>query len=223
MQKETRFYLGTIAILISYYLIFNGIMDLEVFTTWSDFAYYSLMLVLTALQGFLAVLLLVKSGRWSEYGKFRFRWSYLGILFLSFVLLLIWVSISSILFPHTQNGQALREMNSSLTGVTYILVRFVYGALIAPISEELVHRDLLMTSLSEYKRYGVDIIVSATLFSLMHILQYGWVLTDFIFYFVMGLILCMVFRYTRSVYWSIASHVLWNSFLTLLGVLLLGY
>ena len=112
---------------------------------------------------------------------------------------------------------------ANLTGISYFVTRILYGSLIAPIVEELVFRGLLMTAPSKLKKYYIDVIVSSTLFSLTHVLQYGWVLTDFIIYAGAGLLLCIFFRYTRSVYWSIALYILWNSFLIIVSLLVFGY
>ena len=112
---------------------------------------------------------------------------------------------------------------ANLTGISYFVTRILYGSLIAPIVEELVFRGLLMTALSKFKKRYVDIIVSSTFFSLIHVLQYGWVITDFIIYAGAGLLLCMLFRYTRSIYWSMALHILWNSFLIIVSLWVFGY
>ena len=76
-----------------------------------------------------------------------------------------------------------------------------------------------MTSLSKFKNYYIDVLVSAAIFGAMHVLQHGWITTDFILYFVMGLIFCMMFRYTRSIYWTIALHASWNTFLLIVSLL----
>ena len=112
---------------------------------------------------------------------------------------------------------------ANLTGISYFVMRILYGSLIAPIVEELVFRGLLMTALSKFKNYYLDVVVSSTLFSLIHVLQYGWALTDFIVYAGAGLLICMLFRYTRSVYWPMALHILWNTFLIIASLLVFGY
>ena len=112
---------------------------------------------------------------------------------------------------------------ANLTGISYFVTRILYGSLIAPIVEELAFRALLMTALAKFKTYYIDVVVSSTLFSLIHVLQYGWVLTDFVIYAGAGLLLCMFFRYTRSVYWSMALHILWNTFLIIVSLLVFGY
>ena len=221
--KETKFYLGTILVLVSYYSIFNLVAKLDSVNQLSDLGFYGIQILLIVIEGIAATVVLVNSQRWKDYGRFEFRWSYLGIFFLSFILMFLWVNITTQLFPSTQNGSAIVKEAANLTGISYFVTRILYGSLIAPIVEELVFRGLLMTALSKFKTYYVDVIVSSTLFSLLHVLQYGWVLTDFIIYAGAGLLLCMLFRYTRSVYWSMALHILWNSFLIIVSLLVFGY
>lgn len=222
-RKETKFYLGTILVLVSYYSIFNLVAKLDSVNQLSDFGFYGIQILFIVIEGIAATALLVKSQRWKEYGRFQFRWSYLGIFFLFFLLMFLWVNITTHIFPSTQNGSAIVKEAANLTGISYFVTRILYGSLIAPIVEELVFRGLLMTALSQLKKYYIDVIASSTLFSLIHVLQYGWVLTDFIIYAGAGLLLCMFFRYTRSVYWSIALHILWNSFLITVSLLVFGY
>ena len=181
-RKETKFYLETILVLVSYYLIFNLVAKLDSVNQLSDFGFYGMQILLIVIEGIVATVILVKSQRWKEYGRFQFRWSYLGIFFLSFMLMFLWVNTTTRIFPSTQNGSAIVKEAANLTGISYFITRILYGSLIAPIVEELVFRGLLMTALSKFKKYYIDVIISSTLFSLIHVLQYGWVLTDFIVY-----------------------------------------
>lgn len=221
--KETKFYLGTILVLVSYYLIFNLVAKLDSVSQLSDFGFYGFQILLIVLEGIAATVVLVKSQGWKECGLFQFRWSYLGAFFLFFILMFVWVNITTLIFPSTQNGNEMMKEAANLTGISYFIMRILYGSLIAPIVEELVFRGLLMTAWSKFKKYYVDVVVSSTLFSLIHVLQYGWVLTDFIVYAGAGLLFCMLFRYTRSVYWPMALHILWNTFLIVLSLLVFGY
>ena len=222
-RGETKFYLGTILVLMSYYLIFSLVVRLEFMDQLSDFGFYGIQILLIVIEGIASTVLLVKSQRWKDYGRFQFRWSYLSIFFLSFILMFLWVNITTRIFPSTQNSSAIKEAVANLTGISYFVTRVLYGSLIAPIVEELVFRGLLMTALSKFKKYYIDAIISSTLFSLIHVLQYGWVLTDFIVYAGAGLLLCILFRYTRSIYWSMALHILWNTFLIIVSLLVFGY
>lgn len=222
-RKETKFYLTTVLIIATYYLIFNFVARLEFVNQLSDFGFYGLQILLIVLEGIAATVVLVKSQGWKECGRFQFRWAYLGVFFLFFILMFVWVNITTLIFPSTQNGSEIMKEAANLTGISYFVMRILYGSLIAPIVEELVFRGLLMTALSKFKKYYVDVVVSSTLFSLIHVLQYGWVLTDFIVYAGAGLLFGMLFRYTRSVYWPMALHILWNTFLIVVSLLVFGY
>ena len=222
-KKDKKFYLSTVLIIIIYYLIFNFVARLEFVNQLSDFGFYGLQILLIALEGIAATVVLVKSQGWKECGRFQFRWAYLGVFFLFFILMFVWVNITTLIFPSTQNGNEMMKEAANLTGISYFIMRILYGSLIAPIVEELVFRGLLMTALSKFKKYYVDVVVSSTLFSLIHVLQYGWVLTDFIVYAGAGLLFGMLFRYTRSVYWPMALHILWNTFLIVVSLLVFGY
>ena len=222
-RKDRKFYLTTVLIIVTYYLIFNFVARLEFVDQLSDFGFYGLQILLIVLEGIAATVVLVKSQGWKESGRFQFRWAYLSVFFLFFILMFVWVNITTLIFPSTQNGSEMMKEAANLTGISYFLMRILYGSLIAPIVEELVFRGLLMTALSKFKKYYVDVVVSSTLFSLIHVLQYGWVLTDFIVYAGAGLLLSMLFRYTHSVYWSIALHILCNTFLIIASLLVFGY
>ena len=222
-RKETKFYLTSVLIIATYYLIFNCVARLEFVNQLSDSGFYGLQILLIVLEGIAATVVLVKSQGWKECGRFQFRWAYLGVFFLFFILMFVWVNITTLIFPSTQNESEIMKEAANLTGISYFVMRILYGSLIAPIVEELVFRGLLMTALSKFKKYYVDVVVSSTLFSLIHVLQYGWVLTDFIVYAGAGLLLSMLFRYTHSVYWSMALHILWNTFLIIASLLVFGY
>ena len=221
--KETKFYLTSVLIIATYYLIFNFVARLEFVNQLSDSGFYGLQILLIVLEGIAATVVLVKSQGWKECGRFQFRWAYLGVFFLFFILMFVWVNITTLIFPSTQNESEIMKEAANLTGISYFVMRILYGSLIAPIVEELVFRGLLMTALSKFKKYYVDVVVSSTLFSLIHVLQYGWVLTDFIVYAGAGLLFGMLFRYTRSVYWPMALHIVWNTFLIVVSLLVFGY
>ena len=222
-KKNKEFYLTTVLIIATYYLIFNFVARLEFVNQLSDFGFYGLQILLIVLEGIAATVVLVKSQGWKECGLFQFRWSYLGAFFLFFILMFVWVNITTLIFPSTQNGNEMMKEAANLTGISYFIMCILYGSLIAPIVEELVFRGLMMTALSKFKKYYIDVVVCSTLFSLIHVLQYGWVLTDFIVYAGAGLLFCMLFRYTRSVYWPMALHILWNTFLIVVSLLVFGY
>lgn len=222
-MKEMKFHLATGLLILTYYLIFNVTSDLDFMVALSDNMYYVFQVLLVLILGTIATIAFVRSEHWKECGRFQFRWSYLGVFLLSFFLLFVWSNLTAYIFPRTQNGSAVVEVATSLTGISYFVTRILYTSIIAPVSEEVVCRGFLMTSLSKVKRCYLDVLVSAAIFGAMHVLQYGWITTDFIKYFGMGLIFCMIFRYTRSIYWAIALHASWNIFLLIVSLLVFGY
>ena len=201
-MKEMKFHLATGLLLLTYYLIFNVIPDLDFTVALSDEIYYVFQVLLVLILGTVSTIIFV---------------------FLSFFLLFVWANLATRIFPRTQNGSTVVEVATSLTGISYFITRVLYGSLIAPVAEEIVCRGFLMTSLSKFKNFYIDVLVSAAIFGAMHVLQHGWITTDFILYFVMGLIFCMMFRCTRSIYWTIALHASWNTFLLIVSLLVFGF
>ena len=222
-MKEMKFHLATGLLILASYLIFNVVMHPDFTNTLSDEIYYVFQVLLVLILGTVSTIIFVKSEHWKECGHFQFRWSYLGVFFFSFFLLFVWANLATRIFPRTQNGSTVVEVATSLTGISYFITRVLYGSFIAPIAEEIVCRGFLMTCLSKFKNYYIDVLVSAAIFGAMHVLQNGWITTDFMLYFGMGLIFCMMFRCTRSIYWTIALHASWNTFLLIVSLLVFGF
>lgn len=91
-MKEMKFHLVTGLLILTNYLIFNVIPDLDFTGTLSDEIYYIFQIfqvLLVFILGTVATIILVKSKHWKECGRFQFRWSYLGVFFLSFFFFLI--------------------------------------------------------------------------------------------------------------------------------------
>ena len=94
-MKEMKFHLVTGLLILTNYLIFNGIPGLDFTDALSDEIYYVFQVLLVLILGTVATIIFVKSEHWKEYGHFQFRWSYLGVFFLSFFFLIICVGKSS--------------------------------------------------------------------------------------------------------------------------------
>ena len=113
-MKEMKFHLATGLLLLTYYLIFNVIPDLDFTVALSDEIYYVFQVLLVVILGTVSTIIFVKSEHWKEYGRFQFRWSYLGVFFLSFFLLFWWVNLATRIFPRMQNGSTVVEVATSL-------------------------------------------------------------------------------------------------------------
>ena len=90
------------------------------------------------------------------------------------------------------------------------MMYFFYPVIAGPIFEEMIYRGLVMTALEKGKKWGLDVLGSAALFGILHISNHGWVLTDFFFYMGGGLIFSVLFRVTKSIYWPIGLHIVYN-------------
>ncbi|HGQ6315747.1 TPA: CPBP family glutamic-type intramembrane protease [Streptococcus pneumoniae] len=85
----------------------------------------------------------------------------------------------------------------------------------------LVLRSDLVTGLSDFAYYLSDMMLNflVVLFGVSHISNHGWVLTDFVFYMGGGLIFAVLFRMTKSIYWPIGLHIVYNGIGQLLMLL----
>ena len=159
----------------------------------------------------LAFIVMIQSGKWQQINSRKFKGSYLFYSFLAFLALFIWNFIKFFLFPPTQNGLAYQLAAPTFTGATAFLMYFFYPVIAGPIFEEMIYRGLVMTALEKVKKWGLDVLGSATLFGILHISSHGWVLTDFFVYMGGGLIMAVFFRVTKSIYWSIGLHIVDNA------------
>ena len=133
----------------------------------------------------------------------------------------LWDMFSVEVFPPTKNSIALAEVSSGLSGWALVLIRYVYACLLAPIVEELVFRDLVMTALASYQKYKLDMLVSASfvqpprmsgsMVGICQALSSTWYRAC---YFVRS---CAIPN--RS---TILQHASWNSFPTLVSLLVSG-
>ena len=81
-MKEMTFHLATGLLILANYLIFNVVMHPDFTSTLSDEIYYVFQVLFVLILGTVATIIFVKSEHWKEYGRFQFRWSYLGVFFL---------------------------------------------------------------------------------------------------------------------------------------------
>ena len=176
----------------------------------SDFGYYFSDMMLNFLVVLLALVAMIWSGKWQQINSRKFKGSYLFYSFLAFLALFIWNVIKFFLFPPTQNGLAYQLAAPTFTGATAFLMYFFYPVIAGPIFEEMIYRGLVMTALEKWKKWGLDVLGSAALFGILHISDYGWVLTDFFVYMGGGIIFAVLFRVTKSIYWSIGLHIVYN-------------
>ena len=221
MKKIISHYYFFIAmLLVIVYQYFSGLVLNNDFTAGlSKFGYYFSDMMLNFLVVLLALVAMIWSGKWQQINSRKFKGSYLFYSFLAFLALFLWNFIKFFLFPPTQNGLAYQLASSTFTGATAFLMYFFYPVIAGPIFEEMIYRGLVMTALEKGKKWGLDVLGSATLFGILHISSHGWVLTDFFVYMGSGLIMAVFFRVTKSIYWPIGLHIVNNAIAQILPLL----
>ena len=216
----SRYYFFVAILLVIAYQYFSGlVLHSDFAASLSDFSYYFSDMMLHFLVVLLALIVMIKSGKWQQINSRKFKWSYLFYSFLAFLALFIWNFIKFFLFPPTQNGLAYQLAAPTFTGPTAFLMYFFYPVIAGPIFEEMIYRGLVMTALEKGKKWGLDVLGSAALFGILHISSHGWVLTDFFVYMGGGLIMAVFFRVTKSIYWPIGLHIVDNAIAQILPLL----
>ena len=176
----------------------------------SDFEYYLSSMILHFLVVLTAIIVMVWSGKWQKINSRKFKGSYLFYPFLALLAFVIWNFVTFFLFPPTRNEISYQLDVPTFKGATAFLMYFFYPVIAGPIFEEMIYRGLVMTALEKGKKWGLDVLGSAILFGILHISNHGWVLTDFFVYMGGGLIFAVLFRVTKSIYWPIGLHIVYN-------------
>ena len=216
----SRYYLFVaILLIIADQFFIRLVLHSDLAADLSDFAFYLSRLMLHFLVVLLIFIVMVWSGKWQQINSRKFKGSYLFYSFLAFLALFIWNFIKFFLFPPTQNAISYQLDLPTFTGATAFLMYFFYPVIAGPIFEEMIYRGLVMTALEKGKKWGLDVLGSATLFGILHISSHGWVLTDFFVYMGSGLIMAVFFRVTKSIYWPIGLHIVNNAIAQILPLL----
>ena len=221
MKKIISHYYFFIAILLVIaYQYFSGLVLNNDFTAGlSKFGYYFSDMMLNFLVVLLALIVMIQSGKWQKINSRKFKGSYLFYSFLALLAFVIWNFLTFFIFPPTKNEIAYQLDVPTFTGATAFLMYFFYPVIAGPIFEEMIYRGLVMTALEKGKKWGLDVLGSAALFGILHISDYGWVLTDFFVYMGGGLIMAVFFRVTKSIYWPIGLHIVNNAIAQILPLL----
>ena len=191
---------------------FSGlVLSSDLVTGLSDFTYYLSDMMLNFLVVLFALIAMIWSGKWQQINSRKFKGSYLFYSFLALLAFVIWNFVTFVIFPPTKNEIAYQLDVPTFTGATAFLMYFFYPVIAGPIFEEVIYRGLVMTALEKGKKWGLDVLGSAALFGILHISNHGWVLTDFFVYMGGGLILAVLFRVTKSIYWPIGLHIVNNA------------
>ena len=212
MKKITSRYYFIIAVLlvIADQFFIRLLLHSDLAAGLSDFAYYLSDMLLNFLVVLLTIIVMVWSGKWQKINSRKFRGSYLLYSFLALLAFVIWNFVTFYLFPPTRNEISYQLAAPNFKGATAFLMYIFYPVIAGPIFEEMIYRGLVMTALEKGKKWGLDVLGSAALFGILHISNHGWVLTDFFSYMGGGLIFAVLFRVTKSIYWPIGLHIVYN-------------
>ena len=212
------FFVAILLIIADQFLI-RLVLHSDLAADLSDFAFYLSRLMLHFLVVLLIFIVMVWSGKWQQINSRKFKGSYLFYSFLALLAFLVWNFVTFFIFPPTRNEISYQLSTPNFTGATAFLMYFFYPVIAGPIFEEMIYRGLVMTALEKGKKWGLDVIGSATLFGILHISSHGWVLTDFFVYMGGGLIMAVLFRATKSIYWPIGLHIVDNTIAQILLLL----
>ena len=212
------FFVAILLIIADQFLI-RLVLHSDLAADLSDFAFYLSRLMLHFLVVLLIFIVMVWSGKWQQINSRKFKGSYLFYSFLALLAFFVWNFIKFFLFPPAQNAISYQLDLPTFTGATAFLMYFFYPVIAGPIFEEMIYRGLVMTALEKVKKWGLDVLGSATLFGILHISSHGWVLTDFFVYMGSGLIMAVFFRVTKSIYWPIGLHIVNNAIAQILPLL----
>ena len=207
--RSNHFFIA-ILLVIAYQYLSGLVLSSDFALGLSDFAYYLSDMMLHFLVVLFAFIIMIWSGKWQQINSRKFKGSYLFYSFLALLAFVAWNFVTFFLFPPTRNEISYQHAAPTFTGATAFLMYFFYPVIAGPIFEEMIYRGLVMTALEKGKKWGLDVLGSAILFGILHISNHGWVLTDFFVYMGGGLIFAVLFRVTKSIYWPIGLHIVYN-------------
>ena len=207
--RSNHFFIA-ILLVIAYQYLSGLVLSSDFALGLSDFGYYLSDMMLNFLVVLFALIAMIWSGKWQQINSRKFKRSYLFYSFLALLAFVVWNFVTFFLFPPTRNEISYQHAAPTFTGATAFLMYFFYPVIAGPIFEDMIYRGLVMTALEKGKQWGLDVLGSAILFGILHISNHGWVLTDFFVYMGGGLIFAVLFRVTKSIYWPIGLHIVYN-------------
>ena len=216
--RSNHFFIA-ILLVIAYQYLSGLVLSSDFALGLSNFGYYLSDMMLHFLVVLFAFIIMIWSGKWQQINSRKFKGSYLFYSFLALLAFVVWNFVTFFLFPSTRNEISYQHAAPTFTGATAFLMYFFYPVIAGPIFEDMIYRGLVMTALEKGKKWGLDVLGSAALFGILHISNHGWVLTDFVFYMGGGLIFAVLFRMTKSIYWPIGLHIVYNGIGQLLMLL----
>ena len=175
---------------------------------------------LPASREFFQILLLIESGVllsaviyllvFAGKKTFHFKWElrYFIYLLQGYITLYMSDFLFSYFISPSSNQISLNE-TVEMMGRQELPYFLLIVCFISPIAEELIYRGVLMTTFFKNSPWYGDILLSAIIFGCIHI-NFALTPLAFFIYASGGLILAILYRMTKTLYYPIVVHILMN-------------
>lgn len=173
-----------------------------------------LTIAIILITGVYIVALRPQALSWSEIGIKRFNMSDWKIIIGYSVILLVGAVIIVILtsfIGNTWENSKTESLQQNLTFLT-VFIAFVSAAVISPIYEELFYRGFLYRWLRTRIGFYGAIVISSTIFTIVHIPAYNVMPVNFF----SGIIFALAYERTNSIWPSVLIHGITNGIMVLL-------
>lgn len=169
--------------------------------------FFQILLLMESGVLFLAVLhLKVFEGR--KIMQFKWQPRYFIYLLLGYIISYMSDFLLSYFIPSSSNQISLNE-TIEMIGRQELPYFLLIVCFIGPIAEELIYRGVLMTTFFKNSPWYGDILLSAIIFGCIHI-NFSLTPLAFFIYASGGLILALLYRMTKNLYYPIVLHILIN-------------
>ena len=211
-MRTYRFIIPSILLIVIFPQLLYYIMNSPFFDSLSDSAFFLINDILRILGGILGVLVLWNND-FREIFRFKFKSSYVAWFVIIFILQFLWSKGVMTQIIHLYGDDSILSYIPSYTILSAMFFSrvLISNVFIAPFVEEVINRGIVLSLLSKYKKYYVDLILSAIIFSVGHFIYLGWSTIDFLRYFVPGVLIGFYFKKTNCIYYTFVYHLVWNS------------
>lgn len=169
--------------------------------------FFQILLLMESGVLFLAVLhLKVFEGR--KIMQLKWQPRYFIYLLLGYIISYMSDFLLSYFIPSSSNQISLNE-TIEMIGRQELPYFLLIVCFIGPIAEELIYRGVLMTTFFKNSPWYGDILLSAIIFGCIHI-NFALTPLAFFIYASGGLILALLYRMTKNLYYPIVLHILIN-------------
>ena len=215
MKKLRHLGLYTLFVLLSTYVLESGAVHIAKFLGWGVDG-YSTILVAEVLAIFLLfVWWLKKKEMLFIFNKKGWHWSIILCLVVCYFARQIMNDFQMryndlIDYKYIfQNTLSVLYSNGRPTFIHTFLF-FILSVIIGPIWEETIHRGYFMNTFFPKSKYYLDVILSAFIFSLSHLVLYHRDPISLMMYSFSGLFFALVYRWTKNLNLTILCHSFFN-------------